>query len=330
MTENRTFPVGGYADGRGTRMAGRAALVTGAGSAGDFLGTGAATAMLLAAQGATVGILDVDGDRAAHTGERIESSGGRAIPLTADITDEDAAQAAVDGFAARAGRLDAVVNNAGIADEGGLTATTRAGWDRVFALNVTAAMQVARAAHPHLVRGGSGSIVNISSIAALRGFGSGAYGASKGALQSLTIDLAYAWGRTTSASTASSPAICTPHRRSRRGRGAADTPRGQPARCRGHRLGPGLGRPLPRRRGIALDHRHRHPRRRGYDHGHRAGHAAPPGRIRAEVSGSCGRRPDGVPARAGLDWSGPSRTDPTRTGPARDDRETVRHRGVAE
>ncbi|GAA2297628.1 SDR family NAD(P)-dependent oxidoreductase [Streptomyces violaceusniger] len=194
MTENRTFPVGGYADGRGTRMAGRAALVTGAGSAGDFLGTGAATAMLLAAQGATVGILDVDGDRAAHTGERIESSGGRAIPLTADITDEDAAQAAVDGFAARAGRLDAVVNNAGIADEGGLTATTRAGWDRVFALNVTAAMQVARAAHPHLVRGGSGSIVNISSIAALRGFGSGAYGASKGALQSLTIDLAYAWG----------------------------------------------------------------------------------------------------------------------------------------
>ncbi|MBD3010441.1 SDR family NAD(P)-dependent oxidoreductase [Streptomyces sp. 5-10] len=194
MTETRTFPVGGYADGRGTRMAGRAALVTGAGSAGDFLGTGAATAMLLAAQGATVGILDIDGDRAAHTGERIESSGGRAIPLTADITDEDAARAAVDGFAARAGRLDAVVNNAGIADEGGLAATTRAGWDRVFALNVTAAMQVARAAHPHLVRSGSGSIVNISSIAALRGFGSGAYGASKGALQSLTIDLAYAWG----------------------------------------------------------------------------------------------------------------------------------------
>ena len=80
MTENRTFPVGGYAYGRGTRMAGRAALVTGAGSAGDFLGTGAATAMLLAAQGATVGILDVDGDRAAHTGERIESSDRRGAP----------------------------------------------------------------------------------------------------------------------------------------------------------------------------------------------------------------------------------------------------------
>ncbi|MET9764940.1 SDR family oxidoreductase [Streptomyces sp. NPDC006372] len=194
MQDERTFAVGGHADGRGTRMTGKAALVTGAGSTGDFLGTGAATALLLAAQGATVGILDISAERAEHTRERIEGAGGRAIALTADITDEAAAGAAVDEFAARAGRLDAVVNNAGISGEGDVMDTSRAGWDRVFALNVTAAMQVARAAHPHLVRGGGGSVVNISSIAALRGFGSGAYGPSKGALQSLTTDLAYSWG----------------------------------------------------------------------------------------------------------------------------------------
>ncbi|MFE9708308.1 SDR family NAD(P)-dependent oxidoreductase [Streptomyces sp. NPDC005930] len=175
-------------------MAGRAALVTGAGSSGDFLGTGAATATLLAAQGATVGILDIDTDRAEHTRKRIEELGGQAIALTADITDEEAARAAVDDFADRAGRLDAVVNNAGVSGEGPVLRTSRAGWDRVLALNVTGAMQVARSAYPHLVRGGGGSVVNISSIAALRGFGSGAYAASKGALQSMTVDLAYSWG----------------------------------------------------------------------------------------------------------------------------------------
>jgi NAD(P)-dependent dehydrogenase (short-subunit alcohol dehydrogenase family) len=195
LPENQTFEVGGHTDGYGTRMAGKAALVTGAGSSGDFLGTGAATAMLLAAQGATVGILDISGQRAENTRKRTEDSGGRAITVTADITDEETARAAVDDFTTRAGRLDAVVNNAGISGEGGIAATTRAGWDRVFALNVTAAMQVARAAHPHLVRSGGGSIVNVSSVAALRGFGSGAYAASKGALQSMTIDLAYSWGR---------------------------------------------------------------------------------------------------------------------------------------
>ncbi|MBP5938754.1 SDR family oxidoreductase [Streptomyces sp. LBUM 1476] len=182
--------VGGHTDGHGTRLAGRAALVTGAGGAGDLPGTGSATAMLLAAQGATVGILDVSAERAEHTRSLIEADGGTAITLTADITDDASARAAVDDFAGRAGRIDVVVNNAGTSGVG----ATRADWDRVFALNVTAAMQVARAAHPHLVRGGGGSVVNISSVAALRGFGSGAYGASKGALQSLTTDLAYAWG----------------------------------------------------------------------------------------------------------------------------------------
>lgn len=186
--------VGGHTDGHGTRLSGRTALVTGAGSTGDFLGTGAATAQLLAAQGATVGILDSDAERAAHTRTLVEKDGGQALALTADLTDEDAVRDAADHLATQTGQLNVVVNNAGISGEGGITTGTRAGWDRVFAVNVTGAMLVARAAYPHLVRAGGGSVVNVSSIAALRGFGSGAYGASKGALQSLTTDLAYAWG----------------------------------------------------------------------------------------------------------------------------------------
>ncbi|MEU1805740.1 SDR family oxidoreductase [Streptomyces sp. NPDC019937] len=188
------FTVGGYLDGRGRRMEGTAALITGAGSSGNFLGTGAATALLLAAQGATVGILDVSEERAAHTSTRIEDTGGKAVTLVGDITDEDAVRDAMDSFAFTAGRLDTVVNNAAITPEGDIKTATRADWDRVFAVNATAPMLVARAAYPHLIRSGGGSIVNVSSIAGLRGFSTGAYGASKGALQSLTIDLAHAWG----------------------------------------------------------------------------------------------------------------------------------------
>ncbi|MFG2966944.1 MULTISPECIES: SDR family NAD(P)-dependent oxidoreductase [unclassified Streptomyces] len=189
-----THAVGGYVDGHGTRMQGLAGLVTGAGSSGDFLGTGAATALLLAAQGATVGLLDVSEERADHTRTLVEDAGGKAVTLVADLTDEDAVRDAVDAFALTAGRLDAVVNNAGVTPNGDIMTATRADWDRVFAVNATAPMLVSRAAHPHLVRSGGGAIVNVSSIAGLRGFGTGAYGASKGALQSMTVDLAYSWG----------------------------------------------------------------------------------------------------------------------------------------
>ncbi|CPT92129.1 dehydrogenase [Mycobacteroides abscessus] len=176
---------GGHLDGRGHRLDGRVALVTGAGSHGDFLGTGAATALLLAAQGATVAVIDSDADRAEATCARIRDDGGTALALIADITDDAAVHTAVDALVDRTGRLDIVVNNAGIAT---------GDWDTVFAVNATGTMLVSQAAHPHLVRTGGGSIINVSSVAAMRGFGSGAYGASKGAVQSLTTDLAYQWG----------------------------------------------------------------------------------------------------------------------------------------
>jgi NAD(P)-dependent dehydrogenase (short-subunit alcohol dehydrogenase family) len=180
-----TIRPGGHLDGHGHRLEGRVAVVTGAGSGGDFLGTGAATALLLGAQGATVAVIDNDADRADATCARILADGGSAVAVVADITDETAVRTAVDGLVERTGRLDVVVNNAGIA---------RGDWDTVFAVNATGTMLVSRAAHPHLARSGGGSVINVSSVAAIRGFGSGAYGASKGALHAMTVDLAYQWG----------------------------------------------------------------------------------------------------------------------------------------
>jgi NAD(P)-dependent dehydrogenase (short-subunit alcohol dehydrogenase family) len=176
---------GGHVDGRGSRLAGLAALVSGAGSSGDFLGTGAATAALFAAQGAVTGVLDVSPERAAATCDLIARQGGAAVAVTADITDPGAAREAVEQFAAAAGRLDVLVNNTGI---------STGDWDQVFAVNAKGAMLVSEAAHPHLVRSPAASVINVSSVAALRGFGGGAYAASKGAVLSLTTDYAYRWG----------------------------------------------------------------------------------------------------------------------------------------
>ncbi|WP_329061626.1 SDR family NAD(P)-dependent oxidoreductase [Amycolatopsis sp. NBC_01480] len=176
---------GGYLDGRGNRLAGLGALVSGAGSSGDFLGTRAATAALFAVQGALTGVLDVSPERAAATCELIKRHGGTAIALTADITDADAVRAAVEAFTAAAGRLDVVVNNTGI---------SAGEWDQVFAVDAKGTMLVSEAAHPHLVRSPAASVINVSTVAALRGFGGGAYAASKGAVLSMTTDYAYRWG----------------------------------------------------------------------------------------------------------------------------------------
>jgi len=171
--------------GRGSRLAGLAALVSGAGSAGEFLGTGAATAALFAAQGAVTGVLDVSPERAAATCDLIKGQGGVAIAVVADITGPGAVSEAVEQFAAEAGGLDVLVNNTGV---------SAGEWDQVFAVNAKGTMLVSEAAHPFLVRSRAASVINVSTIAALRGFGSGAYAASKGAVLSMTTDYAYRWG----------------------------------------------------------------------------------------------------------------------------------------
>jgi NAD(P)-dependent dehydrogenase (short-subunit alcohol dehydrogenase family) len=182
------------------RLAGTVVLVTGAGQSGtgdaaEVLGTGSATALLLALQGACVAIADVSRENAEVTQALVDDAGGDAFVALGDVASPEDCRRMVDEVVGHFGRLDALVNNAAIT--GGGTAgpdVDTAAWDRVLAVNLTSVMLMSAYAVPHLrVRGGA--IVNVSSIAAIRGMGSGAYAASKAGVIGLTADLAYAHGR---------------------------------------------------------------------------------------------------------------------------------------
>jgi NAD(P)-dependent dehydrogenase (short-subunit alcohol dehydrogenase family) len=180
----------------GRRLEGRVAIVTGAGSSEELMGIGGAIAILFAAQGARVGIVDISPERAARTHALVEQAGGESVVAIGDVTDVDDNARCIDEVADRFGRLDIVVNSAAVTKGGGSPVDVDLKeWDDAIALNLTAIVLTARHTIPHLCKAGGGSILNISSIAATRGMGSGAYAASKAAMIGLTKDWAYAHGR---------------------------------------------------------------------------------------------------------------------------------------
>jgi NAD(P)-dependent dehydrogenase (short-subunit alcohol dehydrogenase family) len=180
----------------GRRLDGRVVIVTGAGSSGDLMGIGGAIAILFAAQGAKVGVVDIDAVRAQHTRARIDDAGGESAVAVGDVSDVADNGRCVDEVVDRFGRLDIVVNSAAVTrGSGSPVDVDLQEWDDAIALNLTAVVLTARNTIPHLRAAGGGSIVNISSIAAIRGFGSGAYAASKAAMIGLTRDWAYEHGR---------------------------------------------------------------------------------------------------------------------------------------
>jgi meso-butanediol dehydrogenase/(S,S)-butanediol dehydrogenase/diacetyl reductase len=159
--------------------AGAVALVTGAAS-----GIGAATVRLLAERGYEVFALDLDADGLA------QFDGRAAVhPSRADVADEETVARAVAGTVARAGRLDAVVANAGIAFTGPLERTTPELWDALFRVNLRAVYLLARATAPALARSGRGSFVATASELGIVGqHGLSAYGASKaGVIQLMRV-----------------------------------------------------------------------------------------------------------------------------------------------
>jgi len=177
----------------GDRLAGKVALISGAGGEGSVLGIGAATAVLFGAQGAAVILFDVDETRAETTRALVERCGGRARIVTGDVRSAGdcarAVQAAVDHF----GGLDVLINNAAIARSADIDSVTEEIWDATIDINLKSVMLLSKAAVPALaVRGGA--IVNLSSIAALQAFGTIAYAASKGGVISMTHDMAYTLG----------------------------------------------------------------------------------------------------------------------------------------
>src|SRR5690348_2673708 len=116
------------------RLAGKVALVTGAGSRGPGVGNGKAAAILFARQGARVVCADAVKDRAAETAELIRAEGGEAEPVAGDVTRAADCQAMVAAAVARWGGLDVVHNNVGIESRHDVMETTEEEWDRIMAV----------------------------------------------------------------------------------------------------------------------------------------------------------------------------------------------------
>jgi NAD(P)-dependent dehydrogenase (short-subunit alcohol dehydrogenase family) len=164
------------------RLAGKVALITGAGS-----GIGRATARMFAAEGATVAVADIDAAAAQATVDLIEADGGRAAAFAVDVTSPASTEALAGAVLARFDRIDVLFNNAGIAGIGVLHETPVELWDRVIAVNVRGVFLVARAVLPTMIAARQGSIINMSSTIAEIGLANRAsYAASKGAVLSLT------------------------------------------------------------------------------------------------------------------------------------------------
>jgi len=171
-------------------LAGKVAIVTGGGAAGDGIGNGRAAAILLAKAGARVVVVDRDKALAGRTVEMIREVKGEAIALEADVTQaRDCAamvQAALDTF----GRLDLLDNNVGIGSRGSVVDEPEETWRRVMQVNVESMFLAAKHAIPAMRRAGGGAIVHVSSISALRPRGLTTYSVSKGAVIALTQAMA--------------------------------------------------------------------------------------------------------------------------------------------
>lgn len=168
------------------RFQGKVAIVTGGAS-----GMGRAQAIRLAAEGASVAILDINAQAGAVTSKEIGEKGGDAVFLHADLTNPDAIDAALETVAARFGPADLLFNNAGAILVKAYTETTEDEFDWLVNANVRSAFMVTRRVIPQMLANGGGSIVIMSSVSAARGFPLEAiYGMTKSAVQALTINIA--------------------------------------------------------------------------------------------------------------------------------------------
>jgi NAD(P)-dependent dehydrogenase (short-subunit alcohol dehydrogenase family) len=181
---------------RAARVEGKVAIVTGAGSTpGPGIGTGKASAVVLAREGARVLLVDLHPERAEETRQMILDEGGQAEVFGADVTRAAEAEAMVGAAVQAFGTLDILVNNIGLAQVGTVVDTTEEAWDRALDVNLRTAFLASKYAVPVMIDNGGGSVVNISSISALRGDGTVAYSAAKGAIIAMTVDMAYSHGR---------------------------------------------------------------------------------------------------------------------------------------
>ncbi len=166
-------------------LEGKTAVVTGGGS-----GIGRATCRRMAQEGARVAVLDVDGASAEAVAQEIDG-----IAFAVDVGDVEAVRATVDESAALLGGLSIIYNNAGTSAFNRLHELDPSEWDRVLRVNLTGVWAGIRAAAPHILHGGGGSIVSTASISGTRpAAGEGPYAASKAAVAALTASAALEYG----------------------------------------------------------------------------------------------------------------------------------------
>ncbi|KAB2873968.1 MAG: SDR family oxidoreductase [Pseudorhodoplanes sp.] len=170
------------------RLKDKVALVLGAGSVGPGWGNGKAAAVMFAREGARVACVDINQAAADETAGIIRGDGGEAASLKADVTRSADIAAVVEETRKAFGRIDILDNNVGIAEVGGVVEVSEETWDRVMAVNLKSAFLAMKHVIPLMEAQGGGSIINISSIAALRytGVPYATYYASKAALSHLT------------------------------------------------------------------------------------------------------------------------------------------------
>jgi NAD(P)-dependent dehydrogenase (short-subunit alcohol dehydrogenase family) len=177
------------------RLRDRVAIVVGAGqSPGEGMGNGRATALTFAREGANVLCVDHNFDSATETVAMIEEAGGSAVAFKADVTNPSDIKAMVDEAQRRWRRIDVLHNNVGVSLAGGdaeLLSLTEEAFDRVVAINLKSCIFAAKQVIPVMRAQESGSIINISSMAAITTYPYVAYKATKSAMIAFTEQLAY-------------------------------------------------------------------------------------------------------------------------------------------
>ena len=176
------------------RLKGKVAVVIGAGqSPGEGIGNGRATALRFAQEGAQVLAVDRDMDSAKETATLAEKDGGTCVAFAADVTQERSLAAAMAEAKGRFGRIDILHNNVGVSIAGGdapLTDISEAALDRIFAINLRGTIMACKHAVPIMRAQRSGSIINISSVAAWSEYPFVAYKITKAGMVAFTQQLA--------------------------------------------------------------------------------------------------------------------------------------------
>ena len=176
----------------GERVKGKVAIVTGAGASGPGMGNGKASAILYAREGAQVMLVDCNSKAVEETKRIIDEEDGHSLVFKADVSKSDDCRSMVEKCMETFGRIDILHNNVGIPGIGGVIEISEESWDRVMNVNLKSMFLTCKYVLPHMEKQGSGSIINISSIAAIRRlqFPTTAYSVSKAGVIALTREIA--------------------------------------------------------------------------------------------------------------------------------------------